>query len=200
MNEFVKDAPCLCKEDWQDDAKTTVKLDFFKKIQYYLLRLQKSRFAYPVMYDDGTISYAICDRIGRKPLGVVFENHLITLRASSKQRQWIDAIDYCKRIKVFGQSCEAGALKFWEKFTFEKCKMLNKTLFLLGGKRINLNSEYWSSTEHNIYNIWVMSFFEYHDLLGSTICSRESLGPCVCPVLNLRKLPLEVTAKFVWLT
>ena len=41
MEEIVKDAPCLCKEDWQDEAKTTMKLDFFKKIQYHLLRLQK---------------------------------------------------------------------------------------------------------------------------------------------------------------
>lgn len=143
MNEFVKDAPCLCKEDWQDEVKTTMKLDFFKKIQYYLLRLQKSRFAYPVMYDDGTVSTMECDKIGRTPIGVVFENHLLSLKVSQNEMPWKEALEYCKSIKLLGKGCEAGTAKFWYKFRDRK-KEINKIFYSLGTKPLS-EETYWTS-------------------------------------------------------
>ena len=113
MSEVIKDAPCLCKDD--DMERMQPKRNFFQKILYNRLRKSNRSYLYPVLYSDGIISNAICDKIGRKPLGIIFENHLITLRDSSKRMKWYEAMDYCKSVKIFGQSCEAGTIEFWKK-------------------------------------------------------------------------------------
>ncbi len=146
MSEVIKDAPCLCKDDEMERIQP--KRNFFQKILYSRLRKRNRCYLYPVLYSDRTISNAICDRIGRKPLGVVFENHLITLRASSKRMKWDEAMDYCKSVKIFGQSCEAGTIEFWKKcIGKKKSKAINKMLASLGGKRIKTKRKYWSSSK-----------------------------------------------------
>ena len=194
MSEVIKDAPCLCKDDEMERMQP--KRNFFQKILYNRLRKSNRSYLYPVLYSDGIISNAICDRIGRKPLGVVFENHLITLRASSKRMKWDEAMDYCKSVKIFGQSCEAGTIEFWKKcIGKKKSKAINKMLASLGGKRIKTKRKYWSA--HGDITLGAWSFClapgdEYYDNKFNRYAVR--------PVLDFSKLPPEVATSFVWLT
>ncbi len=145
MNEFVKDAPCLCKEDWQEEAKTTMKLSFGEKIQFHLLRLQKSRFSYPVMYNDGTVSTMECNKIGRTPIGVVFENHLLSLKVSQNEMPWTEAQEYCKNIKLLGKECEAGTVQFWNKIGASLIE-INKIFYSLGVQPLH-KGYHWTSVK-----------------------------------------------------
>ena len=194
MSEVIKDAPCLCKDD--DMERMQPKRNFFQKILYNRLRKSNRSYLYPVLYSDGVISNAICDKIGRKPLGIIFENHLITLRDSSKRMKWYEAMDYCRNTKVFGQSCEAGKMVFWKKCISEKggCN-INKTLFYLIGKRIKTKRKYWSA--HGDITLGAWSFClapgdEYYDNKFNRYAVR--------PILDFSKLPSEVITRFVWLT
>lgn len=144
MEEIVKDAPCLCKEDWQDEAKTTMKLDFFKKIQFHLLRLQKSCFAYPVMYEDGTVSTEECDKIGRTPIGIIFENHLLSLKVSQNEMPWNEAMEYCRSVKLLGKECEAGTIKLWYNIRGGR-KKINNIFYSLGVKPLSDMASFWTS-------------------------------------------------------
>lgn len=130
MNEILKDAPCLCKDGWQENAK--VNLNFIQNMQYRLLHLQKSSFTYPVMYDDGTISTMKCDKIGRTPIGVIFENHLLSLKFS-REMPWNEAMKYCRSIKLLGKECDAGTIDFWKKYRDRKTE-INKIFSSLGVK------------------------------------------------------------------
>lgn len=144
MEIFEKDAPCLYKEDWQDETKTTAKLSFSRKFQYYLLRLQKSSFPYPVMYTDGTVSKQKSDKIGRTPLGVIFENHLMTLKISSNEMTWPEAMEYCKGIKLLGRECEAGSGAFWEKCLGQEEK-IKKIFSSLANRQFASDIRCWTS-------------------------------------------------------
>lgn len=194
MSEVIKDAPCLCKDD--DMERMQPKRNFFQKILYNRLRKSNRSYPYPVLYSDGVISNAICDKIGRKPLGIIFENHLITLRDSSKRMKWYEAMDYCKSVKIFGQSCEAGTIEFWRKYLIEEeSYFINKTLLSLEGKRIKTKRKYWSA--HGDITLGAWSFClapgdEYYDNKFNSYAVR--------PILDFSKLPSEVITRFVWLT
>lgn len=198
MSKVIKDAPCLCKDD--DMERMQPKRNFFQKILYNRLRKRNRSYPYPVLYSDGIISNAICDRIGRKPLGIIFENHLITLRDSSKEMDWDDAMDYCQSVKIFGQSCEAGTIEFWEKLICEKggCN-INKTLLSLEGKRLKPYEWYWSSSEYDNLFVWAFCTGAGASQDGVDWDYKDDHF-AVRPVLDFSKLPPEVVARFVWLT
>ena len=165
MKEILKDAPCLCKDE---DMEVPVKRNFFQKILYNWLRKRNRCYQYPVLYSDRTISNAKCERIGRKPLGIIFENHLIALKDSPNSIDWYDAMEYCQKIKIFGQSCEAGEIEFWEKYRWHK-QGLNTQLKSFGGEPLKLNKcSYWSSSEYDRYSAWVFC--------AATGASRRCLG------------------------
>ena len=198
MSEVIKDAPCLCKDDEMERIQP--KRNFFQKILYSRLRKRNRCYLYPVLYSDRTISKAQCDRIGRKPLGIVFENHLITLKDSPQEMRWFDAMIYCRDIKIFEQPCEAGALEFWSKSICEKeSNFINKTLLSLGGKPLKVHEWYWSSSEFNRYGA---GFFCTNDGASQGCVDFEYKDDhfAVRPVLDFSKLPPEVAARFVWLT
>lgn len=178
MNELIKDAPCLCKDD--DVEIMPPKRNFFQRIMYNRLRERKCYYEYPVLYSDGVITNAKCERIGRKPLGIIFENHLITLKDSPDHVNWYEAREYCKKIKIFGQSCDAGTLNFWEKYKMYQ-KELNRLLKSVGGKSLNSHKRYWASSEYNNFYAWVFN-------------DRYAIRP----VLDFNNLPPEVVKKFVW--
>mgnify|MGYP007000483745 CR=1 FL=1 len=184
MNEFVKDAPCLCKEDWQEEAKTTMKLSFGEKIQFHLLRLQKSRFSYPVMYDDGTVSTMECDKIGRTPIGVVFENHLLSLKVSQNEMPWKEALEYCKSIKLLGKGCEAGTAKFWNNLNEQIKSNINAIFSSLGGEILGVHL-CWTSTDYGNDNHFKARYW-YNGIGGR---SKDELHS-VRPVLDLSKVSL----------
>ncbi len=195
MSEVIKDAPCLCKDDEMERIQP--KRNFFQRLLYKRLQRKYKRYPYPVLYSDGVISNAICDRIGRKPLGVVFENHLITLRASSKRMKWDEAMDYCKSVKIFGQSCEAGTIEFWKKYLIEEeSGFIYKTLLSLGGNKVH--EWHWSSsgTIFFAWIFWAGNGANYDDM--DTNDKDDHFA--VRPVLDFSKLPPEVAARFVWLT
>lgn len=144
MEIFEKDAPCLCKEGWQNETKTIEKMSFSQEFQYYLLRLQKSCFPYPVMYTDGTVSKQKSDKIGRTPLGVIFENHLITMKISSDKMTWPEAMEYCKGIKLLGRECEAGSMVFWNKCLAQREK-IKKIFSSLEKKQFESSVWCWTS-------------------------------------------------------
>ena len=197
MSEVIKDAPCLCKDDEMERMQP--KRNFFQKILYNRLRKSNRSYPYPVLYSDGVISNAICDKIGRKPLGIIFENHLITLRDSSKRMKWYEAMDYCKSIKIFGQSCEAGTIEFWKKcIGKKKSKAINKMLASLGGKRIK-PEKHWSSSKLSSYGAWCF-WTGNGDGYNSVELDYKDRHIIVRPVLDFSKLPPEVVARFVWLT
>lgn len=148
MEEIVKDAPCLCKEDCQENI--AVKQSFFQKVHYYWLRLWACAYQYPVMYDDGTVSKMKCDRVGHTPLGIIFENHLMSLKISQNKMSWDRAMEYCKSVKLLGRECEAGSTEFWDKFRDRK-KELIKIFSSLGIKSSALCKSYWTYEKEERY-------------------------------------------------
>ena len=197
MNEYVKDALRLCKDG--NTEKMTLKRNFCQKLHYCWLRMFCCRYKYPVLYSDGGISKAKCERIGRIPLGIIFENHLITLKDSPKDINWYEAMEYCQKIKIFGQSCDAGKWRFWRKYEEHK-KSLNAQLKSLGGEPLKYEEGkwstsvfYWTSSVYNDGCSWVFyrgrdddrysGGFERHLNDGS-----EHVHHYVRPVLNLSAL------------
>ncbi|MDO5386403.1 MAG: hypothetical protein Q4F75_03935 [Pseudomonadota bacterium] len=148
MNEILKDAPCLCKDD--DMEIVPLRRNFFQKLCCYWFQNRDKQYDYPVLYSDGTISKAKCERIGGKPLGVIFKNNLITLKDSPYGIDWHEAMEYCQKIKIFGQSCKAGKIEFWKKYRKHK-QVLNTLLESLGGEPLKSYSKYWSSSEYGSY-------------------------------------------------
>ncbi|MDO5386854.1 MAG: hypothetical protein Q4F75_06235, partial [Pseudomonadota bacterium] len=148
---FEKDAPCLCKID--DMEIVLLRRNFFQKLYYHWFRRKNKQYDYPVLYSDGTISKAQCDMIGRKLLGVVFENHLITLKDSPDYVNWHEAMEYCQKIKIFGQSCEAGKIEFWKKYRKHQ-KELNRLLKSVGGESLKSYKRYWASSEYSYNFAW----------------------------------------------
>lgn len=194
MRDFIKDAPCLCKDD--DVEIMPPKRNFFQRIMYNRLRERKWYYEYPVLYSDGVITNAKCERIGRKPLGIIFENHLITLKDSPDHVNWYEAREYCKKIKIFGQSCDAGTLNFWEKYKMYQ-KELNTLLKSVGGKSLNSHKRYWASSEYSNYRAWVFCTSGSGGVDYNLKDSNNSSN-VVRPVLDFNNLPPEVVEKFVW--
>lgn len=188
MNEILKDAPCLCKDE---DMEVSVKRNFFQKILYNWLRKRNRCYQYPVLYSDRTISNAKCERVGRKPLGIVFENHLITLKDSPNGIDWYDAMEYCQKIKIFGQSCEAGEIEFWKKYRWHK-QGLNTQLKSLGGEPFISYGRYWSSSEYSSNLAWTFCTDNGAGQEGVDWDGKgyDTSSYVVRPVLNLSKLSL----------
>lgn len=115
---------------------------------------------------------------------------------------WYDAMGYCKNIKVFEQSCDAGALEFWKKLVCEKgSRAVNKVLASLGGKRIKPERP-WSSTERSSGRAWLFRTRDgdiYGDGYGGVIWDYKAGHYVVRPVLDFSEIPSEVAAGFVWL-
>lgn len=179
MNEILKDAPCLCKEDWQEEAKTTMKLSFGEKIQFHLLRLQKSRFAYPVMYDDGTVSTMKCDKIGRTPIGVIFEKHLLSLKISQNKMPWNEAMEYCKSVALLGKECEAGTIGLWNKIRDRKTE-LDKIFSSLGVKIPD--RLFWTSERSSKE---AAGFWLHYGIYGGVSWDEEDEKYGAFPILDL---------------
>lgn len=58
----------------------------------------EERFPFEVMYEGMVRSWVPLE--GKKPLGVIFENHLITLHDSPREMTWREAVKYCREIKI----------------------------------------------------------------------------------------------------
>ena len=194
MRELIKDAPCLCKDD--DVEIMPPKRNFFQRIMYNRLRERKCYYEYPVLYSDGVITNAKCERIGRKPLGIIFENHLITLKDSPDHVNWYEAVEYCQKIKIFGQSCEVGTIKFWMKYQTHQ-KELNTLLKSVGGNSLKSHKRYWLSSEFSYSYAWLFCTGSGASQGGVYYGSNDS-SRVVRPVLDFNNLPPEVVEKFVW--
>ena len=128
-------------------------------------------FPFEVMYEGMVRSWVPLK--GKKPLGVIFENHLITLYDSPETMVWEYAMVYCEEIKIeacagikfwdklaslwgqqkkvfIGGSCEAGKIEFWKKLVAlsEPQKLaFDKLMVWLGGEPIALSEKrFWSSS------------------------------------------------------
>ncbi|MDO5386397.1 MAG: hypothetical protein Q4F75_03900 [Pseudomonadota bacterium] len=186
MKEVVKDAPCLCKDD--DMERLQPKRNFFQKMLYDWLCKRNHCYQYPVLYSDGTISKAECERVGRTPLGVIFENHVVTLHGSYRKMKWYKASQYCKNIKILGQPCEGGHMNFWTKYLEQK-QILDAILKSLGGNSLKLRKGYWTSAEYGGYCAWA---FGRTDDKGQNHYLKKNFEKYhVRPVLDLAKTLLS---------
>lgn len=186
MNEILKDAPCLCKDD--DMEIVPLRRNFFQKLCCYWFQNRDKQYDYPVLYSDGTISKAKCECIGGKPLGVIFENHLITLYDAPKEMIWEKAMGYCKNIEILGYKCEAGKIDFWNKFFDGEQLAVNNILISLKGSPIKYTTLYWTSYDGgaSICGFFIGSF---NGVINHY--RKEFLGKfAVRPVLDLSKVSL----------
>ncbi|MDO5386507.1 MAG: hypothetical protein Q4F75_04470 [Pseudomonadota bacterium] len=108
-------------------------------------------FPFEVMYEGLVRSWVPLE--GKKPLGVIFENHLITLKSSPETMNWYNAMKYCQGVEVGGRFCNAGEIGFWKKLvnlSEQQKKMLDDLLIYLGGTGLK-GKWYWSSSEDDDY-------------------------------------------------
>ena len=146
----------------------------------------EERFPFEVMYEGMVRSWVPLE--GKKPLGVIFENHLITLHDSSRTVPWREVVKYCREIKIEGHACSAGKIGFWKKVMSsceEQKKALDNLLISLGGDTIVVQGKwYWSSSEYDGYHAWVFCTLIGADWGG--VDYRNKYGNYVVhPVLDL---------------
>lgn len=72
------------------------------------------KFPFEVMYEGMVRSWVPLE--GKKPLGVIFENYLITLKDSPVKLNWDEAQDYCRGVEIEGHTCTAGWIIFWKEW------------------------------------------------------------------------------------
>ena len=149
----------------------------------------EERFPFEVMYEGMVRSWVPLE--GKKPLGVIFENHLITLHDSSRTVPWREVVKYCREIKIEGHACSAGKIGFWKKVMSsceEQKKALDNLLISLGGDTIVVQGKwYWSSSEYDGYHAWVFCTLIGADWGG--VDYRNKYGNYVVhPVLDLSEL------------
>lgn len=165
-----------------------VRWNLLQEIRYK----QENRYAYPVMYADGTVSRMKCDGIGREPLGVILEKHLITLTDSPTKMLWNEAMAYCRSIKVLGRECNGGHIDFWKKIVdltsnMRKRKALDSLLVGLGGEALGLEWR-WSESEYYYLDAWIFSCVLSGFGLDVNLKSADYSGYYVRPVLDLSEL------------
>ena len=111
-------------------------------------------FPFEVMYEGLVRSLVPLE--GKKPLGVIFENHLITLKSSPEGINWYKAMAYCQSVKIDGHVCSAGSIGFWKKLVKVsqlRKKELDDLLVSLGGEAL-YGKLFWSSSEYSSYSAW----------------------------------------------
>ncbi len=121
--------------------------------------LDERRFPFEVMYEGMIRSWVPLE--GKKPLGVVFEKHLITLHNSPEAMTWEKAMEYCKEIQIEGCACDAGEIEFWDKLvklSEQQKQAFDELMVRLGGEPIALSKKwFWSSSDYiNDYGYWVV--------------------------------------------
>ena len=153
----------------------------------------EERFPFEVMYEGMVRSWVPLE--GKEPLGVIFENHLITLHDSSRTMPWRKAMEYCREIKIEGHACSAGKIEFWKKVMNsreEQKKALDNLLISLGGEAL-VRKWFWSSSEYSSGYAW---FFctdsNYGAKQGGVVYYSKdyTVKRVVRPVLDLSKLSL----------
>ena len=115
----------------------------------------EERFPFEVMYEGMVRSWVPLE--GKKLLGVIFENHLITLHNSPREIPWREAVKYCREIKIEGHACSAGKIEFWKKVMNsreEQKKALDNLLISLGGEAL-VRKWFWSSSEYSSGYAWI---------------------------------------------
>lgn len=157
MDKFVKDAPCLSKNE--NMADVPIQRNFFQKLHYHWLRWKKAEYAFPVVYEDKTVSRFRCDGVGRKPLGVLYGKMLITLYDSPQKMTWGRAMTYCENIQLLERNATAGEWPFWNAFrSDEQRNVINDLLERLGGNPLREDRWYWAATERGEF-VATWSFF-----------------------------------------
>ena len=152
-NLTVDDLVQYCAEDEAKKKKTEVSDSVQEEATKAGTSVQK--FSFEVMYEGMIRSWFPLE--DKKPLGVIFENHLITLKDSSEGLNWHKAKDYCQSVKIDGHVCSAGEIGFWRKMVNspEKLKeVLDNLLISLGGTVLK-GKWRWSSSEYGNYRAWV---------------------------------------------
>ena len=81
------------------------------------------KFPFEVMYEGMVRSWVPLE--GKKPLGVIFENYLITLKDSPVKLNWDEAHDYCRGVEIEGHTCTAGWIIFWKEDSIRKSLYLS---------------------------------------------------------------------------
>lgn len=148
---------------------------------------KKALYPFEVMYEGLERSWVPLE--DKKPLGVIFENHLVTFPVSSVRMDWYNAMIYCQSIKIEGHACSAGKIKFWEKLVWnEKNKLFDDLYKQLSGSSL-MDKPFWSSSEVEVSKGLVWIWMYVHDDWG---CGNKdfTFGLYVCPVLDLTELSL----------
>lgn len=144
------------------------------------------KFSFEVMYEGMVRSRIPLE--GKKPLGVIFENHLITLYDSPNEMDWEEARAYCQSVKITDYSCFAGKIEFWIKL-FDgnekadvKVNALDELLVSLGGESLAYCIR-WSASECNSDEAW-----DWGASLGDWFPRSKDFRYYVRPVLDLSEL------------
>lgn len=110
--------------------------------------LDEKKFPFEVMYEGMIRSWVLLK--GKKPLGVVFEKHLITLYDSPEAMRWKEAMEYCQKVKIEGCACDAGKIEFWDKLvklSEQRKQAFDELMVRLGGEPVALSKKwFWSSS------------------------------------------------------
>ena len=148
-------------------------------------------FPFEVMYEGMVRSWVLLE--GKKPLGVIFENHLITLKDSPDELNWHKAKDYCQSINIDGHVCSAGEIEFWERVVNspeEQKEAFDNLLISLGGTVLK-GKWRWSSSEYGNYRAWVFCTNFGVSPAGVDWYKKDgNYSNVVRPVLDLTRLSL----------
>lgn len=148
---------------------------------------EKALYPFEVMYEGLERSWVSLE--DKKPLGVIFENHLVTFRVSPTRMNWHEAMAYCQSIKIGGNACSAGKIKFWEKLVWnEKGELFDDLYKQLSAESLK-DKVFWSSSECDSPNNLAWMWMYVHDDWGYGD-KDFTFGLYVCPVLDLSKLSL----------
>ena len=147
--------------------------------------LEEERFPFEVMYEGMVRSWSPLK--GKKPLGVIFENHLVTLHDSPEAMIWKKAMEYCQ-VEIEGCACDAGEIEFWDKLvklSEQQKQAFDELMVRLGGEPIALSDEWFWSSSFDYYDTNYNYYWIVNPVSGDTNDGWEYANFYVRPVLAL---------------
>lgn len=154
----------------------------------------RGNFLFDVLYDGG-----VCSRqfLGdRKPLGVIWDGYVISLKNSPIPMTWDEAVKFCDNRKISGQGMEPGSIKFWKNFIAKRpFDLLNALFEYLGGEPLLMARWYWTASISECSDCYGMAFSLFTEEMYTRFSSHCHYSVdgfnhpnYVRPVLNVLKL------------
>ena len=152
-------------------------------------RIFRNCYRYPIVYEDGLISYLKTSSAGRKAWGYVVGGYAISFFEAPDFMQPEKAKAYCQSVVVFGRSCCVPPLSVFRE-VLRRRLAINELIFAFKGNPIQASCWYmvendkWRDADGNLKQSMCGAHLNFPDNHCAILVSRH----CVLPFYPAIKL------------